>query len=189
MSYVPIQQPQPIQSISFARIAADTIRVVCNGRVTDHSRLQEWLGKTVTLSDHRICIKKLGDKVKYIFPISSLVSINGVPWAGGSDYQLAIDMIMASIFGESTEIGDQYNQTIAFTAPAPAAHTDPPITLNGVSDSGLTVSYASSNNAVFTIAGNILTPVGAGTANITASQAGNIYYNAATNVVIPYTLT
>lgn len=84
------------------------------------------------------------------------------------------------------------NQTITFVAPASVPHTNPAFQLVGTSSSGLPVSFASSDNTKFTCTGPngaTLTPVGAGSANITASQAGNTWYNAATNVVVPYALT
>ena len=84
------------------------------------------------------------------------------------------------------------NQTITFPTPASVPHTAPAFKLVATSSSGLPVSFASSDNTKFTCTGPngaTLTPVGAGAANITASQAGNTWYNAATNVVNPYTLT
>jgi hypothetical protein len=92
--------------------------------------------------------------------------------------------------GESTyATPDKLDQTITFVAPASVAHTAPAFNLTGTASSGLPVSFASSDDAVFTIAGTLLTPVAAGTANITATQAGNDTFNAATPVVVPYTLT
>lgn len=44
---------------------------------------------------------------------------------------------------------------------------------------GLTITYSSSNNSVATVSGTIITIVGAGTAIITASFAGNEMYNPA----------
>ncbi|MFD2602111.1 YDG domain-containing protein, partial [Flavobacterium suzhouense] len=49
--------------------------------------------------------------------------------------------------------------------------------------SGEPIAYVSSNPAVATIVGSTVTIVGAGTVNITASQAGNANYNAANDVV------
>lgn len=187
-SYVPIQQPVPIKTISFKRLSDGSVQIVCNGFTTDLNNAQDVVGKQVTNTDTRICIKTRNEKLKYIFPVSSLVSVNGIPWTG-TNQQNAIDAIMGSVFGGDGTALAKFNQTIAFTAPPAEAHTGAPVTLNGVASSGLPVSYASSNNAVFTIAGNVLTPVGAGTANITASQAGDANYNAAPNVVVAYTLT
>ncbi|NBS55430.1 hypothetical protein EBT23_07760, partial [bacterium] len=47
---------------------------------------------------------------------------------------------------------------------------------------GLTVSYTSSNPAVATVSGSTVTIVGPGSTTITASQAGDSNYNAATSV-------
>jgi len=73
------------------------------------------------------------------------------------------------------------NQTISFGA-LPTKYTtdsdfDPGVTVS----SGLGVSYASSNTAVATILSGKVHLVGAGTTTITASQAGDVNYNAATN--------
>ena len=56
------------------------------------------------------------------------------------------------------------------------------IELSASASSGDAVTYSSSNEAVATIADNVLTIVGVGEATITASQAGNNNYNAATEV-------
>lgn len=74
------------------------------------------------------------------------------------------------------------NQTITFGALADKATTDTPFSLTATASSGLTVSYTSSNTAVATISGSTLTIVGPGSTTITASQAGNTNYNAATYV-------
>jgi hypothetical protein len=68
---------------------------------------------------------------------------------------------------------NQAGQTISFAALTPATVGAAPRTLTATASSGLPVSYASSNPAVATVAGNVLTIVGAGTTNITASQSGN----------------
>ena len=73
-------------------------------------------------------------------------------------------------------------QTISFTLSSPVNYGSTPITLNGSASSGLTVTYASSNTAVATVSGNILTIVGAGSATITASQSGDATYASATPV-------
>ncbi len=54
--------------------------------------------------------------------------------------------------------------------------------LSATATSGLTISYASSNTAVATISGSTVTIVGPGTTTITASQAGDANWNAASNV-------
>ena len=54
--------------------------------------------------------------------------------------------------------------------------------MSATATSGLTISYASSNTAVATISGSTVTIVGPGTTTITASQAGDANWNAASNV-------
>ena len=75
------------------------------------------------------------------------------------------------------------NQTISFSAIPTKAHGDIYSDLGATATSGLPVSYVSNNTAVATVVGSTLNIIGPGTANITASQAGNTNYNAATSVV------
>ena len=78
-------------------------------------------------------------------------------------------------------------QTINFAALDPVLDNQASLALTATATSGLTVSYASSNPAVATVSGSTVTIVGLGTTTLTASQAGNINYTAATSV--PQTLT
>jgi hypothetical protein len=78
-------------------------------------------------------------------------------------------------------------QTITFPALSNKTFGDAPFTLSATASSGLAVSYASSNTSVATVSGSMVTIVGAGTTTITASQAGNTSFAAATSV--PQTLT
>jgi hypothetical protein len=96
--------------------------------------------------------------------------------AGDADHVAAADI-------QQTLIVNKADQAITFAALPSRTLGDPGFTLNATSTSALTISYSSSNPAVATIAGNTVTIVGAGTTNITASQAGNGNYNAATDVV------
>ena len=73
-------------------------------------------------------------------------------------------------------------QTISgFTAFGALAYGNPPFTIPGVTGgaSGNPVAFASSNTAVATLSGTTVTLVGAGTATITASQAGDTNHLAA----------
>jgi hypothetical protein len=78
--------------------------------------------------------------------------------------------------------GDQF---ITFHALPAKTEGDPAFTLSATASSDLAVSYASSDIAVATVSGNTITVVGLGTTNITASQAGNVNYHAAANVIQP----
>ncbi|MFH0921115.1 MAG: hypothetical protein V1913_12225 [Fibrobacterota bacterium] len=75
------------------------------------------------------------------------------------------------------------NQDIYFAPLAAVASNDPPFKLSGYASSGLTVSYASSNTGVATVSHDTVTIHGPGKTAITASQAGNTDFYAATSVV------
>jgi alpha-glucosidase len=77
--------------------------------------------------------------------------------------------------------GVKLNQTITFGALVNKTFNDPAFGLAATAGSGLAVSYTSSNTAVATVSGNIVTIHSAGTTTIIASQAGNDVYNAAGN--------
>jgi hypothetical protein len=74
------------------------------------------------------------------------------------------------------------NQSITFEALLTKTFGEDAFLLGGTSSSLLLVSYSSSNEAVAKISDNKVTIIGAGSATITASQPGNIDFNAATPV-------
>ncbi len=82
---------------------------------------------------------------------------------------------------------NKQNQTITFGALSSKTDADAPFTVSPSSTSGLAVTLTSSNTAVALVSGSSITIVGAGSATITASQAGNTIYNAA--ISVPQTLT
>jgi outer membrane lipoprotein-sorting protein len=71
------------------------------------------------------------------------------------------------------------SQTITFLPLADKTYGDAPFTLSATSSSGLALAYTSDNTEVASVSGNTVTIVGAGTATITASQAGNSNYSPA----------
>ncbi len=79
-------------------------------------------------------------------------------------------------------------QTITFGALAAKTYGAADYAPGATASSGLTVTYASSNPAVATIVGGNIHIVGAGTTNITASQAGDLNYEAAADVIQPLTV-
>ncbi|UMY65509.1 YDG domain-containing protein [Flavobacterium sp. HJ-32-4] len=74
------------------------------------------------------------------------------------------------------------NQTITFGALPSKTYGDATFTLTASASSGLPVTYSSSNLAVASISGDVVTIVGAGNATITASQSGGSGYNPAPDV-------
>ncbi|MEM8897501.1 MAG: choice-of-anchor tandem repeat GloVer-containing protein [Bacteroidota bacterium] len=79
----------------------------------------------------------------------------------------------------------QANQTITFDSLENRiiGQSDATFTLSATTTSGLDITYQSSNDSVISINGNEVTVLAAGTAEITASQAGNSNYLAADDVV------
>ncbi len=96
--------------------------------------------------------------------------------SGDTNYNAATPVIQ-------TQVVAKLNQTITFSPLPSKGLSDPDFTLSATSDSGLPISYTSSNPLVATITGNTVHIVGAGSTNITANQAGNATYNSATPVV------
>ncbi len=81
-----------------------------------------------------------------------------------------------------TFVVSQSSQTISFSTLPAKSVGDSAFVLTATATSGLPLTYQSDNAAVATISGGTVTIVGAGTANITASQAGNNGYQAAAPV-------
>ena len=117
----------------------------------------------------------------------------GITLNGGTGQTLSVaftptDTANYNSAGGSTTITvNPATQTITFGALAAKTFGDSSFTLSATAASALPVSFASSNPAVATVSGATVTIVGAGTTIITASQAGNASYAAASNV--PQTLT
>ncbi|HNB80728.1 MAG TPA: YDG domain-containing protein, partial [Chitinophagaceae bacterium] len=114
--------------------------------------------------------------------LGDMVTITGVGIAnitasqnGDVNYMAAPDVIQPLTVVKA-------NQSISFAALPGKSLGDPPFALTATATSGLPVSYTSSNNAVASISGNMVTINGIGTCTITASQAGNANYNAAFDV-------
>jgi hypothetical protein len=80
----------------------------------------------------------------------------------------------------------QHKQVIAFTSPGFQVIDGTPAPLTATSDSGLTVSFASTTPDVCTVSGSTLTLVSRGQCSITASQAGDTNYAAATPAVVNF---
>ncbi len=96
--------------------------------------------------------------------------------AGDGAYAPAANVVRNLVINKASQI-------ISFDALSDQIFGNPDFILQGSSDAGLPVSFASSNTSVATISGNIVNIVGAGTTDITATQGGNAIYNAATPLV------
>ena len=103
---------------------------------------------------------------------------------GGAD-AANYSLVQPSLTGTITKA----NQTITFGELPSATTSTLPFPLTGTTTSGLVITYTSSNPGVATVTGSLVTIVGPGTTTITASQDGNINFNAATPVPRPLTVT
>ena len=84
---------------------------------------------------------------------------------------------------------DKGSQTIALDYIPSRPYGASDFSLVEKTNRGLTITYKSDNEAVATVDGNIVHIVGAGTCNITATQEGDEYYDAAPAVTLPFTVT
>ncbi len=85
--------------------------------------------------------------------------------AGDKNYNAAKDSVLV--------LKVRSSQTINFPAIATKTYGDPTFTLPQFSSAGLTIIYESSDNAVATVSGNVVTIVGVGNVIITATQPGD----------------
>ena len=121
-------------------------------------------------------------------PVS--VTYNGIATAPSvvGSYTVVATVNTASYSGTATGTLSIYKQGSGITfgaLPGNKVYGNPAFVLTGSASSGLPVSYISSNLAVATVSGNTVTIVGSGSATITASQAGNGNWLAATSVSQP----
>jgi hypothetical protein len=79
-------------------------------------------------------------------------------------------------------------QLISFGAISTQGAGTTPMAIGATASSGLPVTFSSGTNSICTVSGNLVTLVAAGTCSITASQAGNANYSAATPVTQSFTV-
>ncbi|HEY0768984.1 MAG TPA: T9SS type A sorting domain-containing protein, partial [Sphingobacteriaceae bacterium] len=119
----------------------------------------------------------------------NVVTLTGVGSVTITASQAGDDVFNAATDAQRTFIVNKGNQTISFSTLAAKAYGSGTFNLGATASSNLAVSYVSSNTAVATVSGSTVTIVGVGTTDITASQAGDANYNAATDVVRTLTVT
>ena len=117
--------------------------------------------------------------------VGTAIAVTSTSTIGGAD---AANYTLTQPTGLTGDI-TKANQTITFGALAAKTTTDVDYAPGATASSTLTVSYASSNASVATIVSGQIHIVGAGTTTITASQAGDANYNAATSVNQSLTVT
>lgn len=79
-------------------------------------------------------------------------------------------------------------QSISLTSTATKTFGDATFTLPATTDKGKSISYTSSNTAVATVNGNIVTIIGSGTTDLVGTQTGDAHYYAAPNTTQTLTI-
>ena len=97
-----------------------------------------------------------------------------VSYAGTDDYN--------SVTTSKTITVIAANQTISFTAPTSPVNIGTSADLSATASSGLIVTFSTSTTSICSISDATVSYNAAGTCSITAAQAGNTVYGAATNV-------
>ena len=132
-----------------------------------------------------------GNAVTYVSSNTAVATVSGntVTIVGAGTTNITASQTANTNYNSANDVVQELavskaSQTITFAALPAKAFGDAAFNLTATGGaSGNAVTYVSSNTAVATVSGNTVTIVGAGTTNITASQAANTNYNAATDVV------
>jgi hypothetical protein len=134
-------------------------------------------------SDSGLSVSYSSDNTSVVDVSGNKLIIKGAGTASITASQAGDDNYNAATNVSQNQVITKADQTITFNALSSQTYLlDGEIDLTATSDSGLSVSYSSDNTSVVDVSGNKLIIKGAGTASITASQAGDDNYNAATNV-------
>ncbi len=130
-------------------------------------------GLTVTYTSSNAAVATIVDNQIHIVAAGS--SVITASQAGSVNYNAAPD-------AQQTLTVIKSSQSVTFPALTPVTFGDDDLNAGATASSGLAVTYSSGNTLVATIVGGLIHIVGAGSAVITASQAGNANYNAAPDV-------
>ena len=113
-----------------------------------------------------------GNKVKMLKPGVATITASQ---AGNKNYLPAVNVQRTLIVSKASQTIEWYSLDAKFFGDADFA-------LPASTDKGLPITYVSNNEKVAVVNGNVVTLTGTGIADITASQGGDEYYNAATSV-------
>jgi hypothetical protein len=130
-----------------------------------------------------------GLTVSFASTTTSVCTVSGsaLTLAGAGTCTLSASQAGNSSFAAATPVSQTFTvapgaQTISFPSPGNQTLGTAPPALVATSTSGLAVSFAATTPLVCTTSGSTLTLVGAGSCSVSASQAGNANYAAATPV-------
>jgi len=156
------------QSISFSTPANQTL---ANSPVTLTATATSGLAVSFTATPSTVCTVS-GNSLSLVAVGNCTVSASQ---AGNSSYAAASDV-------QQTISVSQGTQSISFPTIAAQTLGTTPAALSATASSGLPVSFSSTSTSICTVSGSTLTLVAVGNCSITASQAGNAAYAAASPV-------
>lgn len=111
---------------------------------------------------------------------------SGTAYAAGSTFGISASTVLYAQWAAALQM-----QTIAFTAPASVLLNAGPLTLTPTASSGLAVTLTSTTTNICTVSGTgpfTVTLIAVGTCGLTATQAGNTFYAAATPVHVDFAI-
>jgi len=119
--------------------------------------------------------------------VSNVTSVVVSGLSGGTTYQYRVYAVDPTGISSSSNIISvttlpKNDQVITFSALPTQTLGAPNFTLTATSNSGLSVSYSSSDPTIASVSGNTVSLLQAGSVTITATQAGDAVTNAATSV-------
>jgi hypothetical protein len=159
---------QNTQTITFPAISAKTLTTP---DFDPGATASSGLAVTYTSADPTVATI-VANKVHIVGAGSTTITASQ---AGNTNTAAATSVSVALVVNKAT-------QTITFPEFAIKNYNDADFDLTATTTSGLPITYVSGNTNVATIVGNKVHIVSAGTVTITASQAGNTNYTAATDV-------
>lgn len=148
-----------------------------HGVLTDMSPLTDWMQLDGSINGNTGSTLVIDQQGPYTSPSGnntwseSGIYADIIPNIVGCDSTITVDLTLAKM-----------DQTITFESLENKTYGDTDFTLSATADSGLPVTFSSTDPSVATVSGNTVTIVGIGTTTITASQAGSSNYNPAINI-------
>jgi len=136
-----------------------------------------------------------GLAVSFASTTSSVCTVTGstVTIAGGGTCSIVASQAGNATYAPAATVTQSFTvkpaaQTIAFAGLRNVSLGVSPFSASATASSGLAITFTSTTTGVCTVAGSTVTIIAAGTCSITASQAGNANYAAATSVSRSFTV-
>jgi uncharacterized repeat protein (TIGR03803 family) len=162
------------------RIALEAFTPKAYGSGTITLPVNSSAGLPVTYTSSNPAVATVSGNVITLVSVGS-TDIKGVQ-AGSVDYNAAPDVTKSLTVTKA-------NQTLLFDAITDQKVSKKFLSLYAYVSSGLTPTFTSSDPDIASVSGTVLTLLKIGTVTITASQVGNGFYNAATSIDRPLTIT